>query len=682
MADPKLVPKSFLMRLEGDVTGKKLVPIAARVSEGLSRITEMRVEFVCEDENLKLGDLVGVTMNLVHDTPDKGQRKFCGTCVAAEYVGQHDRYALFAADVRPWLWFLNRRTNCRIFQDETVEGIFDKIIEDYGFSGDVEKNLTGSYRSRTYCTQYRESDFDFISRLLEEEGIYYFFDHSSGTEKMVLMDSPGGHKNIPGKTKISYVPRSKATQSQKDHVYDWGARERALTGKVMLDDYNFETPKALMEVLSSMPKGTHGHKDYEHYDYPGAYRVTSEGDHYAKVRMESEAVRFKTWAGVSNAMWIGTGQRFEVEKPPRKDDAKKVCVIAADHFLEQDLGKVPGLEKMSSHRDRLGLLTSGDSDRYAVSFLSIPDDVQYRAPQVTPQPQIAGVQTAVVVGPSGEEIYPDKYGRIKVLFHWDREGKPDDKASCWIRVSMPWTGKNWGMMAIPRIGNEVVVQFEEGDCDRPLITGMLYNADNMPPYDLPGKKNISGIKTNSTKGGGGFNELRFDDTKGSELVHFRSEHNYEQVVQNDATITVGLEDKDKGDMELTVHHDLTETVKTGDHTFTVEKGSEFITIHKDQKTKIETGNMTHEVSRGKRTEKVSLGNYSLTTPVGKQKFQAGQEILLKVGASSIKIDNSGVTIKGLMVKIEGTAMFEAKAPFSQVKGDALLILKGGFTFIN
>jgi type VI secretion system secreted protein VgrG len=298
---------------------------------------------------------------------------------------------------------------------------------------------------------------------------------------------------------------------------------------------------------------------------------------------------------------------------------------------------------------------------------------------------------------------------VKVQFHWDREGQSNETSSLWIRSMMPWTGKNWGMIAVPRIGQEVVVQFEEGNPDRPVIIGMLYNADTMPPYTLPGEMTKSGVVTRSSKEGSAstFHELMFEDKKGAELVRFQSERDYRQIVKNDAEVTVGLEHKDKGDMKLTVHRHLTETVKTGNHTFSVQSGSQTIHIQKDKTETIKgnstltvTGDVSETIEQGNRTEEIKmgnvtrtikmgnesttldLGNYTLETKVGKIGMKALQEIKLEVGGSSIKIDQMGVTIKGMMVKIEGTIMLEAKGMMTTVKGDAMLTLKGGITMIN
>jgi len=317
------------------------------------------------------------------------------------------------------------------------------------------------------------------------------------------------------------------------------------------------------------------------------------------------------------------------------------------------------------------------------------------------------MQTAIVTGPPGEEIAVDSYGRIKVQFHWDRDGKKDEKSSCWVRTVMPWTGKNWGMVALPRIGQEVVIQFLEGDPDRPICTGMLYNADTMPPYELPANSTRTGIKTNSSKGGGGYNELMFEDKTGDELVRFEAEKDYVQTVQNSAHVKVGYGHggdvkaaaaQDARSMKVEVENHLDEIVESGNHTFTVKAGTQDIEIEKDKteknnanatltvkddmKTTVTSGNVSLEVDKGNQATKVAMGNYKLATSMGKIEMEAMQSITLKVGENSVTIDQTGVSIKGLMVKIEGTVMLEAKAPMTEVKADAILTLKGGVTLIN
>lgn len=714
MADSKVDPKKYPIRMEGSYPGEELFLIGAVVEEGLSTLTRTMVEFVCSNRALDLKTVLGTKMRVVMDNADGGVRKFPGTCVAIEYLGSETGPAHFSAEIRPWLWFLTRTKECRIFQEKNVPDIIQEILGDYGFSGDLDARLSGSYDPRDYIVQYRETDYDFICRLMEEEGIYFFFTTEGDREKLVLADDIGAHKPVLGQTSIDYQSRDSRTTRAYGHVFEWKSTERVTSGKVTLNDFDFENPKGDLLSSNAIPKGTHSDNDKEFYDYPGHHRTTAVGDKRARVRMEAEAIRHKTTTGMANATNLSVGLTFTLAKHPRKADNVSRMMTRAVHKLQLLGTDLPPLSLDGELHGALAELATND-DPYQVAFDTIPSADQYRAPLVTPWPEIAGVHTAMVVGPNGEEIYTDKYGRIKVQFHWDRLGKNDENSSCWVRTMMPWTGKAWGMIAIPRIGQEVVIHFEEGDPDRPMAIGMLYNAEMMPPYSLPGNMTQSGLKTNTSKKGNGFHELMFEDKKDAELVRFQSERDYEQIVKNNASITVGLEHKDKGDMDMTIHRHLTETLDTGDHTFKIASGSQKIDIKKDKTEKIEgkstltvtgnvtetvkTGNVARTVNNGKVTETIKMGNatrtlnmgnvtetlkmgnYSLDAKMGKIDEKAMQGITLSCGGSSIKIDPSGVTIKGPMIKVEANAMLQMKGPMTQVQAQ-LLILKGSLTMIN
>jgi type VI secretion system secreted protein VgrG len=716
MPDLAFDPEDFPIRLETDHTADNLFLTAATVEEGLSKISTITVEFVCTNRALDLDKLVGTKMRVVLDAPSSPKRVFPGTCVSLEFLGTETGSAHFCAEIRPWMWFLTRTRDCFIFQQKSVPDIIKEILqkEKYGFSGDMVTKLKGTYDKRDYVVQYRETDYDFLCRLMEEEGIYFFFKSEGDTEKLVLADDVGSHEAVAGDKAIVFQDRSANFNRQLAHIYDWKSRERVTSGKVTLKDYDFETPTSEMKSATVIPKGTHDNKDHEIYDYPGHYRATKVGDKRARVRTEAEAVRHKTATALANATTLGVGMTFALDEHPRKAENIERMVTRAVHKFQLVGSDAPPLGVTSILTGALEDLTQ-NSDPYQVAFESIPADEPYRAPLVTPWPEIPGVHTAIVVGPKGDEIYTDKYGRIKVQFHWDRVGKKDKESSCWVRTMMPWTGKNWGMISIPRIGQEVVIQFEEGDPDRPVCIGMLYNGDTMPPYELPANMTQSGIKTNTSKKGGGFNELMFEDKKDSELVRFQSERDYEQIIKNNATVTVGLEHKDKGDMDVTVHRHLTETLKTGDHTFKIATGSQKIDIKKDKKETIEgksdliitkdvtetikMGNLTRSVDQGNVTETIKMGNAERTLDMGNEKTtlkmgnqtidvklgkidsKAMQGITLTCGSSSIKIDPMGVTIKGPMIKIEASGILQAKGAMTKIESQ-LLILKGSLTMIN
>jgi type VI secretion system secreted protein VgrG len=649
----KTDPSKFPLRLEGDCKDKKLLPISAKVIERVSDIPVIEVDFYCENVELALEDIVGKSMHLLAESADgASQRWFRGTCVSAEFVAFFDVGGHFKAEVRPWLWLLTRRTDLRIFQGMTVVDIIQAVLDEYGFSGHIEIKLSHSYEARDYCVQYRETDLDFIDRLMQEEGIYYYFDHKPSTEKMILIDDMTKHVSIAEPSAIKFRPYTMRSTlaTQEPFVYSWGAQQQVRSGKVVLEDYNFATSTAtLTSGNQTIRNKTYLDAKNERYDYPGHFRSANLGEHRARVRMESEAVAQHAVTGVSDAINMSAGYLFEIEDLPRtKGEPKSVLLLECVHHivhLEMFADMVEGqAEEVIS---RLGI-PHDPNEPYRLEFVGMDaNDTQYRAPFRTPWPKVGGIHTAIVVGPSGEEIHTDKYGRIRVQFHWDRDGKKDDFSSCWVRAMMPWTGKNWGMVAIPRIGQEVVISFEEGDPDRPLCIGMLYNDMTMPPYALPANKTQSGVKTNSSKGGGGFNELMFEDKKDDELVRFQSEKDYEQIVKNDSTITVGLEKKKPGSLSTTVHKDLSETVNTGDHSTLVKQG-----------------------------------DLSIDVKMGKITVTAMQSIELKCGGSTIKMDPQSIKIKSPMVTVQADMKADVKSPMTTVSGDMMLTLKGGVVMIN
>ena len=407
---------------------------------------------------------------------------------------------------------------------------------------------------------------------------------------------------------------------------------------------------------------------FEMFDYPGDYKVKGDGATGTKLRMEEEEVPYELATGSSECHGLTIGCKFKLDHDAKAEHDKSYVVTS--------------LEQTASDAD---FETGEGQADYKNTFTCIPDSVTFRPGRQTPKPIIAGAQTAVVVGKAGEEIYTDKYGRVKVQFFWDRKGKKDENSSCWIRVAENWAGKNWGIVFNPRIGQEVVVEFLEGDPDRPIITGRVYNADQMPPYELPTNQTQSVIKTRSSKGGTteNFNEWRFEDKKGKEEIYFHAEKDFNRVVENNDTLKVGSSKADDGSQTIEIYKDRTETVKTGNEAVTVEKGNRTVTIQQ--------GNDTHVISKGNREVKIDMGNDTLTismgnqttkVSLGKSSTEAMQSIELKVGQSSILLDNTGVTIKGMMVSGQGQIQTQVKGTIVQVTADAMLQAKGGITMIG
>ena len=684
---------------------------SAVVEEGLSQLSEMTVEFLAKDRNLNLADVAGTRITVFVECENASDRQFTGICTAVRFIGLYQGYGHFEAKVRPWPWFLTRRRDNRIFQSKSAIDIIKDVFSAAGFP-DFKDSTSSSYFERVYCVQYRESDFDFISRLMEEEGIYYFFEYADEKETLVLADGAGAHSAVENAAEIEFHFREANYRRRLDHIFEWAPGERIVPGKVTMTEYNFITPSADLKSVTSIQKGSHSHKSYEIYEYPGHHEDANGGTARTRVTMEGEVAEYKHWRAVGNVRTLATGATFTLKNHPRSSENAEYLITRTVHQLrietdyDDDEMKKPLIERTGTQ------VTEDMVDTYRCIFETIPKSTQFRAPKKTAWPEIAGMHTAVVVGPSGEEIHTDEYGRIKVQFHWDRVGEHNENSTCWVRCVMPWTGSSWGMISIPRIGQEVAIMFEEGDPDRPICTGMLYNAETMPPYTLPENMTQTGIKTRSSKEGGAdnFNELVFEDKKDAEFVRLQSEKDYVEIIKNNATITIGMEKKDAGDYTQTIYNNRTETVKQGDSTFTVETGNEIRSIATDQTEDIgndvtrSVGNDRTETIGNDHTEEVgnnqsitvnndstvSIGN-NLTEEVGsnitidagqKITMTAGMEILLKVGSNSVKIDQSGVTIKGTVVKIEGAAMFEAKSPMSTVKGDGLLTLKGGITMIN
>ncbi len=577
--------------------GKDLLFKSMEMSEALGRLFHCRLDLYSPKEDIELDDVLAHDMTIEIDLPKGGTRHLHGFVSEMTQTGRAGDYVTYTAVLRPWFWFLSRAADCRIFQQMKVPDIVKKVFRDAGFS-DFKESLSGDYRVWEYCVQYRETDFNFVSRLLEQEGIYYFFEHEDGKHTLVLSDSPGAHSPIKGYEKIPYYPPSQDAE-RPEHISDWILTKSVRTGSYRLNAFHFKKPKTSLEADASI-SFSHPHAKYEYFDYPGEHYEKAEGKRYATVRMEELAAQHERANGRTDAMGLYPGGLFEMKEYPRKDQNREYLVVATTHHLT-----IGGYE--TGH--------SSSNYEYTCAFEALPGDYTFRAERTTPRPVMQGPQTAIVCGKSGEEIDTDEYGRVKVQFRWDRKGKNDENSSCWVRVAQVWAGASWGGMTIPRIGQEVIVDFIEGDPDRPIVTGRVYNADNMPPYALPGNKTQSGVKSRSSKGGSAdnFNEIRFEDKKDSEEMYVHAEKDQNVVVENNQTIVVGKSKKDKGDRVLQVHND--EGIQIGrdrvmavgrDKTETVDR-DKTITVKNNHSESI-AKNMSIDVAQNL-TETVSI-NYS------------------------------------------------------------------------
>ncbi len=499
--------------------------------EELGRPFKYDLTLLSERGDLSLGDLLGqvvtVELDLPGDTPtpNAGMRYFNGYVTRFSRQGAYRQFHVYLATVRPWLWLLTRASNCRIFQNKTVPEIIKEVFRSHGLT-DFKESLTGDYVAHDYVVQYRETDFNFVSRLMEHEGIYYFFTHEAAKHTLVLADSVSAHNTVPGYEEIPYIRPGSLQQSLPDHLDDWGISQQIEPGTVFLNDFNFETPQLGLLTQYSAPN-PHEKSDYEVYDYPGDYGKSKDGEGYARLRMEELNARYERVSGGGNARGISVGALFEPTSLPLDADNREYLLAAARIAIEG-----PDYETQEGARE---------DEVFRCVFVAIDSKRPFRTARTTPRPTVAGPQTATVVGQSGEEIWTDKYGRVRVQFHWDREGANDENSSCWVRVAQVWAGSQWGAMHIPRIGQEVIVDFLEGDPDKPIVTGRVYNDANMPPYALPDNKTQSGIKSRSSKGGQpqNFNEIRFEDLKGKEELHIQAEKDMSTLVKANESLSVG-----------------------------------------------------------------------------------------------------------------------------------------------
>jgi type VI secretion system secreted protein VgrG len=517
-----------------------------RAREELSRLSEFEIDLLSEQGDLAPDQVLGKNVTVKLELQDDRLRHFNGYVTRFRQSGVHGRYHAYRATVRPWLWFLTRTADCRIFQDMSVPDIIKQVFGEHSVA-DLKDELTYTYRKRGYCVQYRETDFDFVSRLMEQEGMYYFFTHADGRHTMVLTDAYSAHAPAPGYETLQFIDAERVVRPEQEYIGRWDHAREIQPGRYEMDDYDFERPGVDLTVRSTLTRG-HPLADYEVYDYPGAYRVGADGEQYAHARIDELHVRFERAHAHSNARGLAAGRLFTLSGQPRADQNREYLILATDYSLcsnDYETGAAPGAT-------------------CTCELTALSSKQQFRPRRSTPQPVVKGPQTAVVVGPAGDEIYTDKYGRVKVQFHWDRYGKKNENSSCWIRASHPWAGKNWGMIAIPRMGQEVIVDFLEGDPDQPIITGRVYNAEQMPPWALPANMTQSGMLSRSSKGGSGAtaNELRFEDKMGAEQVYLHAEKNQDIEVENDETHWVGHDRRKTIDHDETTHvkHDRTETV--------------------------------------------------------------------------------------------------------------------------
>jgi type VI secretion system secreted protein VgrG len=502
--------------------GDELLFHGMHAQEELSRLGEYHLDLLSKNKNVDRDKILGAKVSIKVMLENDKVRYFNGFVSRFSRGAGLGRYARYYAVVKPWLWFLTRTSDCRIFQDKNVKQIVEDVFADHPQLADFAFELSEDYHAYKYCVQYRETDFNFVSRLLEHEGIYYYFRHTDGHHTLVMTDSVDKHDPFSGYETLKFIPPQILVKPGVEHINAWDITREVQPGVYAHDDYDFERPSVDLTTTKTLPRN-YTPSNYEVYDYPGFYMQKPDGQHYAHVRIDEFGAQFETAQVTTNYRGVSVGATFDLEAQPEENEHLngKYLVIGATHSLE-------GTQYESGD-------TGGGAFR--CSFAALSCDQQFRPRRVTPKPFVQGPQTAVVVGPGGDEIYTDKYGRVKVQFHWDRRGKKDENSSCWIRVSHPWAGKGWGSVATPRIGQEVIVDFLEGDPDQPIITGRVYNEENQPPFGFPAGAVISGVKSDTHKGSG-FNEVSLDDTAGKERVFIHGQYNMDTVVEHDQTSTI------------------------------------------------------------------------------------------------------------------------------------------------
>ena len=658
--------------------------------EGLSRPFRYEVHLLSKDPDLDMVSLLGQPMVIGLDTESGTERQFGGLVSRIALAGTHGPYVRYVATLRPWLWMLSQEADCRIFQNMTVPDIAKQIFREGGFQ-DFEESLSGTYKTWEFSVQYRESDLNYISRLLEQEGIYYYFKHQDDKQVLVLADSPSAHATVDSYEQVAYFAPGPEHGSDSESIHSWHTALQVRPGAFATSDFDFERPKAdlsaRLQTNAAYPYG-----NLEVFDYPGEYISNNDGQQEVRVRLEELQAEYEIANGSGTVRGIGVGDLFSLTDFPRTDQNRQYLIVTAIYTLRT------GSYEASAGGD--------DEPDYQCSFSAIDSQINYRPRQMTSKPSVDGPQTAIVVGQAGEEIWTDQYGRVKVQFHWDREGKSDENSSCWVRVSQTWAGSKWGTTHIPRIGQEVIVDFLEGDPDRPIITGRVYNADNMPPYDLPANQTQSGIKSRSTKGGApsNFNEIRFEDKKGSEEMHIQAEKNQTIKVKQSRSASVGGADSISvgGDRSLTVNGNLAITVKGGgnsDDQSTQEvtggyrlHATDRVDIDVDNSyIKLKVGSSYIEITQDTITLHAAGGGEVIITPEIEAHSSGGKSALhldanakmsttgnaTVTGAVLLAHGDGSATIEGKTLSATGTDTAELHSKDLSVTGDTKTVVSGG-----
>jgi len=629
--------------------------------EEVSRLFEFQVIAVSDDANVLADDLLGTNVAVSMEVADDTKRWFHGIVTGFGIEGVVGREFSYRLVVRPWAWLMTRSADVRIFQDMTTPDIIKQVFGEY--TSTFVDELSGSYQPRTYCVQYRETDFNFVSRLMEEEGIFYYWRHAEDKHDLVLADASSTHVEFTGFAEILYL-EDNARVAEVEAINDWHMSHEIQTGKFTLNDYNFETPStALLTTTAEASTRAHGEKDHEVYDYPGLFPVKADGDARAQIRLDEASSRFGRFTGQGNTPGLAAGCKFTLKEHPRDDQNADYVTLQTQIDLVQ-----------------AGYESGDDGDtQFLCRFVAQSYAEPYRPARTTRKPSVAGPQTALVVGGGDPgDIETDEHGRIKVQFHWDRLGEKNAESSCWLRVATSWAGNGWGMISLPRIGQEVVVAFLEGDPDQPLVVGSVYNAEQKPPYELPTNATVSTLKSRSKLSGeaNAFNELRFEDKADSEYMLLHAQKDRFEFVESTLKSNIGI-GNGVGDEHRTVKQHRKEKIG-GEHHLAVVGAvkqkfddklsltvADNIQIKTDAKYSLKTG-ADFIAESGATISFKSSGDLHLKigANIGAEAadnvhikggtnvvIEAGTEITLKAGGSFITIGSAGVSIKGAQVMI-------------------------------
>ncbi|WP_395344108.1 type VI secretion system Vgr family protein [Ningiella sp. W23] len=663
MADEK-----HLVSLISPLEDGLLVLRQAKFTESLGNPFEIEIELLSKNENIAMDELLGKKMTLSIET-QSNTRFFNGIITAFSQRENLKRNAVYVATLRPWVWLLSLSQHCRIFQQKTYPEIIKSIFSEVGFT-DFQDNLSGKYPKQDYVVQFNESDFNFATRIMQQEGIFYTFEHSMSKHTLIMHDD---NARLDDVRDVPYVElHDDANYSEDEGIRKWESEHNIKSGSFSLSSFDFELPSKNLSVSTKDPQ-VKSATSLQRFAYEGRHKQRKDGEHYTKLLMEQENANYTQIRFSGNQRNISCGSKFSLVKHAREDQNAQYlvttyqCTLRSGNLANEDDGN--------------------EKNIYEFTATAMPAKMAFRPEQSIAKQKMSGTQTATVVGKKNEEIWTDKYGRIKVKFHWDELSSGDEESSCWIRVSQSMSGKNWGSIYIPRVGQEVLVDFLEGDPDQPIVVGCIYNGSNMPPYPLPNHSTMSGFRSRSTKNTGTFNEIRFEDKQGEEQIFIHAAKNHDVSVTHDAFETVGK------DRHLTINQD--QHTKVQNHRFESIGGDKVQKIGKDFNLLVE-GKEAKEVRQALSLSVKGNGSEdyegSLSINADKDTYiksnniclEASDNLTIKVGGSFIAIERGGITISSpgnIMVDSKSALTLDAGASVD-ISSDGPASMKGASVKIN